>query len=127
MDDKINKNWTHIQNPNFFKFEFDSIDAKTRECFLSLESNVKASIHQTNLVKIISIIDFVLFLQNKKINHLNITNPQTFDFSSLMSDVFAFLNHNNFYSENTQKVFLQSFGILVLLLMINLFLIQKVV
>lgn len=113
MTENIGKNWTHIQNPNFFKLEFDSIDAKSKEYFLSIKSDIKASTHQNNLFKIITIIDFVLFLQNKKINHLNITNPQTFDFSSLMSDVFAFLNHNNFYNKGSQKVFFQSFDVFI--------------
>ncbi len=78
--------WIHIQNPNFFKFKFQSIDSKTLDYLNNFKSEIKLSTHRNNFDKIITILDFILFLNNQKLTRIHLHNPQHLNFQRLFNE-----------------------------------------
>lgn len=101
--------WIHIQNPNFFKFKFQSIDSKTLDYLNTFKSEIKLSTHRNNFDKIITILDFILFLNNQKLTKIHLHNPQHLNFQSLFNESFAFFLSNNFYENQGKEWFVKSF------------------
>lgn len=109
MPNSQENKWIHIQNPNFFKFKFQSIDSKTLDYLNTFKSEIKLSTHRNNFDKIITILDFILFLNNQKLTHLHLYNPEHFNFQKLFDESFAFLLSNKFYENQGQEWFVKSF------------------
>lgn len=109
MSNFTKNKWIHIQNPNFFKFNFQSIDSKTLDYLSTLKSEIKLSTHRNNFDKIITILDFILFLNNQKLTQIHLNNPKHFNFQKIFDEAFAFIISNNFYTNEHGKYFIKSF------------------
>lgn len=106
-------NWTPIQNPNFFKFRFQCIDSKTLNYLQTIKSEIKFSTQRDCFDKVITIIDFILFINNKKLTQLHLKNSSNLYFATLFNEALAFFRANNFYSEQTTKIFTNTFQSIV--------------
>lgn len=109
MSNPTENKWIHIQNPNFFKFKFQSIDSKTLDYLSTFKSEIKLSTHRNNFDKIITIFDFILFLNNKKLTQIHLHNTTHLNFQSLFNESFAFFISNKFYENQSKEWFIKSF------------------
>lgn len=109
MSNITENKWIHIQNPNFFKFKFQAIDSKTLAYLGTLKSEIKLSTYRNNFDKIITILDFILFLNNQKLTQIHLNNSKHFNFQKIFDEAFAFLTSNNFYTNQGEEYFIKSF------------------
>lgn len=103
----------YICNPSFFKFNFNTISPEVYKLLLSLSNDFSAEMHKTNSINIIKLMEFVLFVNNKKINHLTFYNINIIDFEDIFNQVYYLVLGNKFYAPHSEKYFLNTINLFI--------------